>query len=49
MTFRGRLDVYHKEKEPLKGFYRQRGLLRLVENVGGIENVNKAILDILGV
>lgn len=48
-TIRGRLAVYHKETEPLKDFYAQRGLLRRVENTGSIESVDKAILRILGV
>lgn len=46
-TIRGRLEVYHHETEPLKEFYRQRGLLRTVENTGSIESVDKAILAIL--
>lgn len=46
---RGRLAVYHKETEPLKEFYAQRGLLRKVENTGSIESVDRAILAILGV
>ena len=48
-TIRGRLAVYHKETEPLKEFYAQRGLLRKVENTGSIESVDRAILAILGV
>ena len=48
-TIRGRLTVYHRETEPLKEFYAKRGLLRLVENTGSIESVDRAILAILGV
>ena len=48
-TIRGRLSVYHKETEPLKEFYAQRGLLRKVENAGSIESTERAILAILGV
>ena len=31
-TVKARLEVYHKETEPLKAFYAQRGLLKSVEN-----------------
>ena len=48
-TIRGRLAVYHRETEPLKEFYAQRGLLRLVESTGTIESVDQAILAVLGV
>ena len=48
-TIRDRLAVYHKQTEPLKEFYTQRGLLRRVENTGSIESVDRAILSILGV
>lgn len=43
-----RLAVYHKETEPLKEFYAKRGLLRTVENQGGVEATTKAILKALG-
>ncbi len=48
-TIRSRLAVYHKETEPLKAFYDQRGLLRRIENTGSIESVDRAILSVLGV
>ncbi len=48
-TIRDRLKVYHRETEPLKEFYTQRGLLRKVENSGSIESIDRAILTILGV
>ncbi len=47
-TIQNRLAVYHKETEPLKDFYAQRGLLRKVEDTGGIESTNDIIMDILG-
>jgi len=43
-----RLTVYHKETEPLKDFYAKRGLLRTVENQGGVEPTTRAILKALG-
>ena len=42
-----RLAVYHKETEPLKDFYAKRGLLRTVENQGGVEPTTRAILNAL--
>lgn len=48
-TVRQRLAVYHKETEPLKAFYDQRGKLQEVSGDQGMENTTKAILDILGV
>ena len=47
-TVKHRLEVYHQETEPLKAFYEKRGVLSLVENVGGIEAVNAKIMAILG-
>ena len=48
-TVRARLNVYHEQTEPLKDFYRQRGLLRTVENKGSIEGVTRAIFETLGI
>ena len=47
-TVKARLEVYHKETEPLKEFYRQRGLLKSVENQPTVEGTTKAILQALG-
>lgn len=47
-TIQNRLAVYHKETEPLKDFYRNKGLLRTVEDSGEIEAVNQRILAALG-
>ena len=46
-TVRDRLTVYHKETEPLKDFYRDRGVLRSIEDMGSVEATSKAILDVL--
>ena len=46
-TVRERLEVYHALTEPLKEFYRQRGLLREVKDTGTVENTNRGIMDIL--
>lgn len=46
-TVKDRLEVYHKETEPLKDFYAQRGLLKSVENQPSVEATTKAILNAL--
>lgn len=47
-TVRDRLAVYHKETEPLKGFYETRGILKTVEDQGPVEATSQAILAALG-
>jgi adenylate kinase len=42
-TIRHRLEVYHRETEPLIAFYRERGLLRYVDGNQPIEAVTAAI------
>lgn len=44
---RNRLDVYHRQTEPLEFFYWQRGLLRDVDAVGSVEDVTKRALGVL--
>ncbi len=46
-TVRARLATYHKETEPLKAFYAQRGKLRSVDNQPSIEATTAAILEVL--
>lgn len=46
-TVKARLEVYHKETEPLKDFYAQRGLLKPVENQPSVEETSRAILRVL--
>lgn len=48
-TVRQRLAVYHKETEPLKAFYDQRGKLQEVSGDQGMEDTTKAIVKLLGV
>ena len=43
-----RLEVYHKETEPLKDFYRSRGVLKSVENQPTVAATSQAILHALG-
>ena len=47
-TVKARLEVYHKEAEPLKAFYAQRGLLKSVENQATVAETSQTILHVLG-
>ena len=47
-TVKARLEVYHKETEPLKDFYAKRGLLKSVENQPTVAETSEAILRALG-
>ncbi len=46
-TVRDRLEVYHTETEPLKGFYEARGILKTVEDQPTVEGTTQAILRVL--
>ena len=46
-TVQNRLAVYHRETEPLKDFYHERGILYPVEDMGSVEATSEAILAIL--
>ena len=46
-TVKSRLAVYHKETEPLKDFYKSRGVLYPVEDQGSVEATSAAILRLL--
>ena len=48
-TVKDRLAVYHKETEPLKDFYENLGVLKLVEGNQPIEAATRDILAALGV
>ena len=47
-TVHHRLEVYHKQTEVLKDFYRERGKLRLVEGNQSIEGANRDIIEAIG-
>ena len=47
-TVRHRLEVYHRQTEVLKGFYQERGKLRLVDGNQPIEDANRKILEAIG-
>jgi adenylate kinase len=40
-TVRHRLEIYHRDTEPLQKFYWDRGLLREVDAVGEVEEITK--------
>ena len=48
-TVKSRLEVYHRETEPLKGYYEARGKLKMVENQPTIEETTKLIFVTLGI
>ena len=47
-TVLDRLAVYHKETEPLKGFYEARGVLKTVDDLPTVEETTQAIMKVLG-
>ena len=48
-TVKNRLLTYHRDTEPLKAFYAERGKLRTVDNQPSIEATTAAIRDCLGI
>ena len=46
-TVRKRLEIYHADTEPLKGFYEGKGILVPVANQDTIEGTSKAITEAL--
>ena len=46
-TVKARLDVYHRETEPLVGFYQQRGLLKTAKTHATVEENTAEILRCL--
>ena len=48
-TVKARLDTYHKETEPLKAFYAERGKLKTVENQPTISETTAEIKKALGI
>ena len=46
-TVRHRLEVYHQQTEPLKGYYQAKGLLTLVEYRPTIEATTQEIMEAL--
>ena len=48
-TVLARLATYHRETEPLKAFYAERGKLKSVENQPGVEATTAVIREALGI
>ena len=48
-TVKARLEVYHRETEPLKAFYAARGKLKSVNNQPTIEATTAEIVRVLGI
>lgn len=48
-TVRHRLEIFHAETEPLKGYYEGKGVLDLVANQPTIEGMSKVIMEALGI
>lgn len=46
-TIRTRMEVYHQQTAPLEDYYRQSGLLRSVDGMAPIAEVQQQIFDIL--
>ena len=46
-TVRRRLEVYHQETEPLKGYYADKGVLTPVDNQPTIEGTTQVIMEAL--
>lgn len=46
---RSRLEVYHSTTEPLKDYYREKGMLCVVEATDGVEEITKRTLEALGI
>ena len=47
-TVKNRLDVYHKQTQPLIDFYTKKGVLKTVDGTVDMKDVFKAIVAILG-
>jgi adenylate kinase len=47
-TVRARLDVYGAQTAPLVDYYRQRGILREIDGVGKVEDIQKRVIEALG-
>ena len=46
-TVKARLEIYHTETEPLKGFYEARGILKTVWDQRDVDETTQAILKVL--
>lgn len=47
-TVKARLETYHNQSEPLKGFYERRGKLKCVVGTGSVDTIKLHIFEALG-
>jgi adenylate kinase len=47
-TVKARLDVFDAQTAPLADYYRQRGILREIDGVGKVEEIQKRVIKVLG-
>lgn len=47
-TIRRRLEVYRRDTEPLIDYYRQKGLLAVVDGTGKVDEITGRIVQVLG-
>ncbi len=47
-TIKSRLNVYYEQTEPLKQYYRDRGILKSVDGSGTVDEVFESIIAVLG-
>lgn len=47
-TIKARLDVFDAQTAPLADYYRQRGILREIDGVGKVEDIQKRVIKVLG-
>lgn len=46
-TVKARLEIYHKETEPLKGYYEKQGKLYIVEGASSVEETTRLTFEAL--
>ena len=46
-TVRDRLEVYHRQTEPLVAYYRDKGILNTLDGMAGLDNIVEAFGKLL--
>ena len=47
-TIGNRIRIYYEQTEPLKNYYKERGLLKSVDGLGSVEEIFERITSVLG-
>jgi len=47
-TVKKRLEVYHEQTQPLIAYYRDKGILKVIDGTMDLEDVFKCIVAFLG-